>query len=855
MAPVAFVLAVGFLFWQAWREPSIPFLSGGPGKWIAYPSPVSAHTFDVLNLPAVFRHEFTLARPAPEAMLDWRCFQNGRLQINGQDVAIPKTANWKTAARINVASQLRPGTNSLVATVWADSGPSSLSLRLETGEFTILTDTNWDSSLAGAIQRPATLAGVAVEPQPGNPLFGGERTGEALRRTIWMQCVFLLVSLSACFLWRRSTARVDTRDESGPKDSPQNPAPPKPAHPPRRKDTVPDKKEIRAPDSEKNQRWLRNTAIIALAVAWLALLTHNFLCLTLSFGFDFAAHLDYIKYIQTQRALPLANQGLEMFQPPLYYLLSAFVLGLSHSDVMGLDGLRALRFLNLIAGGANVFLVWIGVGLLYPGQWKKQLGAATLAAFVPWQLYLLHYPTNEILCGTLATAALCACLKCIGFGDASNRTGWLVAIGAAIGAACLAKASGLMLLPLILAILWARLIVQKQRSPAAWLKTSGWVVGVAVAVGGWHYWRTWRHFGTPFLGGWSRESIPNPWWQQPGLATFGHFGEFGRALVAPYFAGFHGFWDAIYSTLWGDGLCGGAARIWLGPPWNHDFMTAGYILALVPSFLIVTGITVLLVRFIQKPRLDLLLIGGVAAASFLALAQLNLKLPYLACGKAFFALIAMLPFCVFALAGFEFWEKLLGFWAGTCLLALLGVWLLNDCASFWIRPNGPENRLLQARQKFILGKEDSAPDFASLVQLDPHNSVAAEFLARAELQAHRPDRFEAVVKQATVNNSVNAQLALLEVRETARRGKLAEALKMAADASQNSPDDPAIAETWLTLARAAKQDRDIVAAGEWLLRIDPANLPAHKTMAEALTRLGKPEQAALHGAIGHATAF
>ena len=63
-------------------------------------------------------------------------------------------------------------------------------------------------------------------------------------------------------------------------------------------------------------------------------------------------------------------------------------------------------------------------------------------------------------------------------------------------------------------------------------------------------------FGTPLLinGGLLSGFT---WWQDPGYHTTPDYLRFGRSLMNPLFSGFAGFADGIYSTLWGDGLCGG----------------------------------------------------------------------------------------------------------------------------------------------------------------------------------------------------------------------------------------------------------------------------------------------------------
>ena len=163
--------------------------------------------------------------------------------------------------------------------------------------------------------------------------------------------------------------------------------------------------------------------------------------------------------------------------------------------------------------------------------------------------------------------------------------------------------------------------------------------------------------------------------------------------------------------------------------------------------------------------------------------------------------------------------------------------------------------LLAARQKFIVGKEDPTSDFARLVEANPRDSVAAEFLARTQLRAGKISDFEATFGRAQRENAVNAQLAVLAVKRLVQLDKMPEALQLSKEAAHKAPDDPEVAETWLILAEASHKNAETAAAAEWFLRMAPDDLSAHKKFAEALARLGQTQAAALQRAIADATAF
>src|SRR5204862_1338299 len=172
--------------------------------------------------------------------------------------------------------------------------------------------------------------------------------------------------------------------------------------------------------------------------------------------------------------------------------------------------------------------------------------------------------------------------------------------------------------------------------------------------------------------------------QDPGYHTASDYLRFGHSLVNPIFSGFAGFADGIYSTLWGDGLCGGSSSLTVA--WNEGPMVAGYWWALIPTTLILVGACVAIVQFVRKPSSELFLLLGFCAVLVIGLIFMTLKVPSYAQAKAFYGLSALTPLCFFGALG---WETLTRcsrrrrFVLGMLLL----VWAMNSFATYWIVPS------------------------------------------------------------------------------------------------------------------------------------------------------------------------
>jgi tetratricopeptide (TPR) repeat protein len=699
LAAVLVGAVVASLTWRCCRDPEVTFLPGvGQTDWIVFPSAPEMNPHPKVDLDVVFRRMVTLDRAPREARLRVRAARRFELRINGNAVETGARSNWKKLSEVNVAAHLRPGANALEVIVYNPHGPPALCLTLETEQVALRTDEQWEACCAGSTWRHAIFATTSRVPGRGNVVAGGETTAAALRE-VWPR--WLVLGVAAMVLWWTGRWWLN----AGP------PAKPGTAGNPPARNSI--------------------AGLILLAGLWALLFIHNAALVPPGMGFDSASHLEYIRYLQQRRALPFANEGFEMFQPPLYYGISA--LGLSLCGLSVAEGGTFLRMFSMVLGVAQFTLIFLILRRLFPGRTGLQWVGLMFAAFLPMQLYLSHCVTNETLAATLASATIYLCLRLLQAKD--RATAQYAGLGLCMGAALLSKVTDVLLVPFVIVVLAFKLARQRP-SAGMWLRTLGLTLAACFAVCGWYYFRVWNHFGTPFVGNW-QVSSGFAWWQDYGYRTWADYARFGRALVNPLFSSFAGVADGVYSTLWGDGLCSGAQGLLYRPAWNYNLMAADYLLALVPTLMLLCGAGVALRRLVRQPASEHFLLLGFFAAAVFGLLWVSLTVPSYAEAKAFYGLCTLSVLCFFGAIGWEVLtrgRKLRQFALGTMLL----VWAMSSFASFWVRAGSASTRTSVGLWLAADGKTDAAlSEFAAAVAAEPANARARLCLAMTLKKAGR----------------------------------------------------------------------------------------------------------------------
>jgi hypothetical protein len=304
-------------------------------------------------------------------------------------------------------------------------------------------------------------------------------------------------------------------------------------------------------------------------------------------GGDFQHHFAYIKYILNNSSLPLATDGMEMFQAPLFYVTSAIFLKLFSLFFEPELSSRLLKIIPLICGLAMIEICYRTVKHAFPNKYYMQFVGMLFGAFVPMNLYMSQYIGNEPLAAVFSALAIYIMVRIIMNPSRAMEKREHYKLGVILGLGLLSKATVLLLIPLSLAFLaWIQYSLDNTFKPI--VKACGRVLVTVFLISGWFYLRNWIHFDKLFIGGWDPAN-GFYWWQDPGYRVLQDFTTFGISLFYPIYAGTVGFWDAVYSNFWTDAGLGGFISKDGKSFWNLTYMLSLPLLSLTPTAALAVG--------------------------------------------------------------------------------------------------------------------------------------------------------------------------------------------------------------------------------------------------------------------------
>lgn len=581
-------------------EPSVSWLASDrvsrlasepAARWLLYPDAFSHRGKPAGTEIAHFRKRFSIASVPPRAELSVTGFKHVVLLLDKATIPVRpyEERRWKQPITIDLAPLLTPGEHEIQIAVlnWNAHAAAIASCQA----LLLSTDATWETSRDGNAWTRARCAD-----QPERVIFPEPLPTAAeacARQAWWMVPCFLGV---AAWSWLRSRGRFE-----------------------------------RLHCTPARLRWF-------LVAAWVVLGAHNLLRLPLDQGFDVEGHLEYVHYVGSRLRLPLANEGWEMYQAPLFYVLSAALERV-------VPGEAWLRLLPLLCGVLQIEVAHRALRRVFRDRSDLRCAGLWIAALLPVNLYVSQVVGNEPLSALTTAVVVLLCLKALDTSERTTSTWDAIAIGVALGAALLAKMSAVLWVPLCALALVLGARSRGERALSA-LKNVAVAWTVAALLSGWFYARNWIVLGKPLVANWDWKEANRIWWQDPGYRIPEHFTRFGRSLVQPVYAAVQGFWDGLYSTTFCDGLLSGS---FVPPPWDVECMIAGAWLGVPITFALAAGSlrrTPALAPFVR--------FAGIAFALHL-LAQLYLyvRIPIYSILKGSYFLGLLPCFAILAAAGLQ----------------------------------------------------------------------------------------------------------------------------------------------------------------------------------------------------------
>lgn len=610
VAAALFVLAsvaFGAVLFRSCSDPAVPLLiQHGKAKWILHDEPTDIVAKSPGDVFTGFRKVFTADAAHADATLTVYAMKNAAVFIDGNLINAPfyDFNDWKKPLKLGIGRLISPGKHEIKIDVLNKTGPAALLAYCE--PLGLFTGPDWQASLDKVNWSAARDAERMNPPRISTMFPRSDRTLASI--LAYIVPVFFVV-----FAWTLAVERYGA------------------------------KRLGRAAPGASAVRWV-------VLVAWVALAANNIWKLQPDAGFDIEAHLQYIAYVAENWRIPLPTEGWQMFQSPLYYIVSAPVY-LFFKQFSGTEAVtKALRAVPLFCGIAEVELTYRALKRVFPGREDLQALGTVVGGLLPMNIYISQYAGNEPMAGLFTSAALLVMFGII-TGPFQARPGKTALLGLFFGLALLSKVTPVLLAPPLIFML-AYSLHEKGARPGRVCSLVALFLVTALLVSGWYYARNWIEIGSPFVGGWDA-SRGISWWQDPGYRTAGQFFTFGRSLLYPIYSSYTGFWDAFYSTLWLDGYLSALNDFVWRPAWNYDFLISSALLSLIPSAGIVAGAVSTLFHPERSLRNGELFALSCVAVYLAALMYLFLKVPIYSTVKASYTLGLIPCYAVLSVAGFR----------------------------------------------------------------------------------------------------------------------------------------------------------------------------------------------------------
>lgn len=602
--------------WLAFVAPQGLLLPPGGAAWIVDSRWSVRKGTEELFPPTRFRVEWEAGdKPPAHLAIEVTALGRFRLAVNRRqrfDSATEARSSWKRPIRVDLGPWLEPGANEVLIEVRNEAGPTPLQVTVADGGSAVSTGTGaWEASARGLEWQPAALAGVEEGELQRGKL-------EVRNPLVHRGLLLAAAALTAAGLFGRRRA------------------------PPALKPAV---------------GWFRRHgaaagvfAVIAFGNLWNGLYYPYD-----ASRIDWGGHVEHLRYAARSWRPALAEEGWQMYQPPLYYWVAASLVPKDQVEGAGRRILRRVQLFGVAVGVAHVALAWWLLTRWGPPSPRARALALAVVGLMPVALTMNAKITNEPFAGLACGLPLAAAALLLGRhpGPAAG-----VGLGLLSGLALLSKFTGLMPLAALAVVVAVHAVERQGRDRRRVAFALALLLLMAAAVAGPYYLRNISVYGKPFVGNWDPVSGQD-YVQEPGYRTVGFFSRFGEVFFHhPERARWSSFWDGLYASAWGD-----IHGIHLGAVNGRAVALTQWVfaLALVPTVGALAGFLAAAVRSVSRAGADVdLLMVTVSVFSLVAVAAFALEVPFYSTVNARFLLNLTLPTAYFAAWGYSRMESHLG---------------------------------------------------------------------------------------------------------------------------------------------------------------------------------------------------
>ena len=634
---VIFAAAIIAYFWfKLTIDYNISFLiPNNYASWIKHDEPPNLKARELERNVIIFKNTFSINIPIQNAQLSVRSLKFFRVFIDGSLIFESQTqiSEWKKTIAIDIPN-LTSGEHELLIFVMNYNGPPALLVYSE--KLKIKTDDSWISSKDNQNWFPIRLAETSRTLNLSKQFVP---TYEALKHNFHYGILLLLIIFA--FWYARKTEHLKFHAY----------------------------KYIQSPVNIL--RW-------TLICLWLVLSINSLINAPIA-GMDYPFHLQYISYISKNWSLPLATDGAQMFQSPLYYISSALLWNFLTLFLEPQISAKFLKIIPLLCGLGMIEICYRSMLCAFPNRTYTQSIGLLLGGLIPMNLYMSQYIGNEPLAALFSAAAILLVMQIINSPDITKQRKHIYAIGIALGLGLLSKVTVvLLILPVLISVVWGLKKINADNKEIAVICSK--IIAIIFIIAGWYYVRNLILLGKPFIGGWD-PSRGIAWWQDPGYRSIDQMTSFGVSLVYPIYSGIAGFWDSLYSTFWLDGFLGGNTNYNTRPNWNYSFLLSLPLLSLLPASAIIIG-CIGVNKANSQPEKPILLFSIACIIIYLlAIFLIFLEVPTYSSAKATYSMGLIPCYAVLGAKGMEIMSRNTGI--KLALVTILSWWALFSYLSFF----------------------------------------------------------------------------------------------------------------------------------------------------------------------------